>query len=122
MVIDAAVLMDARGSAAHAQHNSHALTAYALPQQLETESDRAGRVRMLAELVRGGCYDVRAERLAMALLEWDPRRSSPRGSAETADRRRSYMREYMRKRRAGLAGVPAEADTAPSLSLYRRRR
>ena len=108
MVIDAAVLTGAGAGMARA--------GLAEAQTHESENERACRVRRLAELVRGGCYGVRAERLAMALLDWDPRRSSPKGSAETAGRRRTYMRDYMRKRRAGLlAGVPEPRPTAPLL-------
>ena len=114
MVIDAAVLVDARHAMAHARQSPPRHTS-----SEESERDRTERVRRLAALVRDGSYDVRAERLAAALLDWDPRRSSPKGSAETADRRRTYMREYMRRRRAGeLAGlVPPLAETQAALSL-----
>jgi hypothetical protein len=71
------------------------------PPSIETESDRAARVRRISESVRAGRYNVQAHRLALALLDWDPRRASPKGSPEANDRRRTYMRDYMRKRRAG---------------------
>jgi hypothetical protein len=96
----------------------------------ETDAERAERVRRLAQLVKGGGYDVQAHRLAAALLDWDPRRSTPRGSAETADRRRAYMRDYMRRRRAAstatesgrqefeeLAAPPAAGAAWPALAL-----
>ena len=66
----------------------------------ESDAERAARVQQLSLLVKGGTYNVKADRLAMALLDWDPRRSTPRGSVETAGRRRAYMRDYMRRRRA----------------------
>ena len=68
----------------------------------ETPQQRNARVRQLAQLVRGGVYTVEVRQLAAALLEWDPRRGVPRQSAEVADRRRAYMRDYMRRRRASL--------------------
>jgi len=70
--------------------------------QEESSEARHGRVRHLAQLVKSGDYAVPSDRLASALLEWDPRRSNPKQAAEVADRRRSYMRDYMRKRRAHL--------------------
>jgi hypothetical protein len=70
--------------------------------QEETPDQRRLRVQSLAELVKAGSYAVRAHQLASALLEWDPKRSSPQHAFETADRRRAYMRAYMRKRRAQL--------------------
>ena len=76
----------------------------------ESDMDRAARVSRLAAQVRSGAYAVHAHRLATALLDWDPKRGSPRASAEVADRRRSYMRDYMRRRRATrllTAGLPA---------------
>lgn len=72
-------------------------------QQEETAEQRHGRVRHLADLVKSGGYAVPSHRLASALLEWDPRRNNPKQAAEVADRRRAYMRDYMRKRRAQLA-------------------
>ncbi len=77
----------------------------------EGERERAERVRRLAEQVRGGSYAVHAGRLALALLEWDPRRSVARQSHEGDDRRRTYMRDYMRRRRA--ARMQDEAAPAP---------
>lgn len=62
--------------------------------------DRAERVRRLAQLVRGGAYLVPADRLAQALLEWDPRHTVVAHQANATERRRTYMREYMRRRRA----------------------
>lgn len=68
--------------------------------QEETPEQRSSRVQQLAHLVKTGEYAVHSQRLALALLEWDPRRGGTRQSAEVADRRRAYMRDYMRKRRA----------------------
>jgi len=66
----------------------------------ETPEERNARVRRLADLVKTGGYAVQSHRLAMALLEWDPHRGGPKQSVEVADRRRAYMRAYMRRRRA----------------------
>ena len=80
------------------------------PPRAETESDRAERIQRIAAAVKSGAYAVQTRRLAMALLDWDPRRGAPKGSAEAADRRRAYMRDYMRRRRAGrLPDVPDPA-------------
>ena len=76
----------------------------------EGDIDRAARVSRIAAQVRSGAYAVHARRLATALLDWDPKRGSPRASAEVADRRRAYMRDYMRRRRATRLiadGLPA---------------
>ncbi len=76
----------------------------------ESDMDRAARVNRIAAQVRSGAYAVHVHRLATALLDWDPKRVSPRASAEVADRRRAYMRDYMRRRRATrllTGGVPA---------------
>jgi hypothetical protein len=79
----------------------------------ERERERMLRIQALAEQVRDGSYAVHARRLALALLDWDPRRSPARHANEVDDRRREYMREYMRRRRA--ARVPeAEGGTAPA--------
>lgn len=75
----------------------------------ESDSDRASRVRRIAELVKNGAYSVQSRRLAAALLDWDPRRGSPKGSVEVADRRRTYMRDYMRRRRAARHLQPTYA-------------
>jgi hypothetical protein len=80
------------------------------PEPLEGERERADRIRTLAEQVRDGSYAVHARRLAMALLDWDPRRSAARQPQEGDDRRRAYMREYMRRRRAARL----QGDTAPA--------
>lgn len=85
------------------------LAASLAPAGQETDRDRAARVRKIAALVKSGAYAVHTRRLAVALLEWDPRRGAPRASAEAADRRRSYMRDYMRRRRAGRLPDPAES-------------
>lgn len=74
----------------------------------ETPAEREARVRRLATLVRQGTYLVESQNLAVALLEWDPRRVSGRaGDADAPDRRRAYMREYMRRRRAGPSSPDA---------------
>lgn len=93
------------------------------PRAEETDADRAARVRRLAQLVRGGDYDVQAGRLAAALLDWDPRRGAQRGTPAVAERRRTYMREYMRRRRAeqlneacGLAPAAGPPGSALALS------
>jgi hypothetical protein len=66
----------------------------------ESDSDRVARIRRIAAEVKSGGYAVHSRRLAAALLDWDPRRGSPKASAEVADRRRAYMRDYMRRRRS----------------------
>ena len=76
------------------------------PAGLESELEREARVQLIAQMVKSGAYAVQTRHLAMALLDWDPRRGAPRGSAETADRRRAYMRDYMRRRRAGRLPDP----------------
>lgn len=83
--------------------HSHAAT--------EPVDDRAARVRRLSEIVRSGAYTVHTRRLALALLDWDPRRSALKGSPDVAGRRRAYMREYMRRRRA-LEGEPGRSPPA----------
>ena len=104
MVLDPGVLLDNRSSPF-----GHG------PPGVESERERAVRVRRIAELVRSGAYAVQTRSLAMALLDWDPRRGSARGSAESADRRRAYMRDYMRRRRAGRAFDPDEAVLRPQV-------
>jgi hypothetical protein len=82
----------------------------------ESPQQRNARVQQLAELVKSGAYAVHSHRLAQALLEWDPRRGNTKQSVEVADRRRAYMREYMRRRRAQLPtdlGPPPEAGQSP---------
>ena len=79
----------------------------------ESPQQRGARVQQLAQLVKSGAYAVHSHRLAQALLEWDPRRGNARQSVEVADRRRAYMREYMRRRRAQL---PAEGVQPVPLS------
>ena len=69
----------------------------------ESPQQRSARLQHLAQLVKSGGYAVYSHRLAQALLEWDPHRGSPRKAMEGADRRRAYMRDYMRRRRAQLA-------------------
>jgi hypothetical protein len=77
-------------------------------------------VRQLAQLVKSGDYAVQSHRLAQALLEWDPRRAGAKQSVEVADRRRAYMREYMRRRRAqsptadAIQGPP-DSGASPTL-------
>jgi hypothetical protein len=79
--------------------------------QAETPAEREARVRRLAQLVKQGTYIVESQHLAAALLEWDPRRIAARGGdAEAPDRRRAYMRDYMRRRRAGAADAAAAVD------------
>jgi len=73
----------------------------------ESPQQRSARVQQLAQLVKSGAYAVHSHRLAQALLEWDPRRGNAKQSVEVADRRRAYMREYMRRRRAQ---PPADLD------------
>lgn len=75
-----------------------------LPDTDESAHQRANRLRLLARLVRDGSYAVHSRRLAAALLDWDPRRSGPKQVTDMTDRRRSYMREYMRRRRAAHGG------------------
>ena len=86
----------------------------ARPRVPETDSDRAARVRQIAALVKSGSYAVQTHRLALALLDWDPRRASPKGAADTADRRRTYMRDYMRRRRAARQLVSGGDSPAPA--------
>lgn len=86
--------------------------------QAETPAEREARVRRLAQLVKQGSYVVESQHLAAALLEWDPRRVATRGSdAEAPDRRRAYMRDYMRRRRAAAVdhdvGATRAAATGP---------
>lgn len=76
----------------------------------ESDPQRVERVRRIADAVKSGAYAVQTRRLAMALLDWDPRRGATKGSAESADRRRAYMRAYMRRRRAGR--LPDALDPA----------
>ena len=78
--------------------------------------DRAARVSRIAAQVRSGAYAVHARRLATALLDWDPKRGSPRASAEVADRRRAYMRDYMRRRRAARQLVSGGDSPAPAFA------
>ena len=84
--------------------------------QTESLADREARVRRLAHLVRQGTYVVESQHLAAALLEWDPRRVTARGGDTSApERRRAYMRDYMRRRRAGVADpdeAPVDHDAA----------
>ena len=101
MVLDPGALLE----------NQSPRSATLAPPGAETEPERAARVRRIAEMVKSGAYAVQTRQLAAALLEWDPRRSAPRGSAESADRRRTYMRDYMRRRRAGRL----LDDAAPAL-------
>lgn len=101
MVLDPGVLLDGLSPRTHG------------PPGLESEPERAARVRRIAQMVKSGAYAVPTRRLAMALLDWDPRRSAPRGSAEAADRRRIYMRDYMRRRRAGRLPDPLEPVLRP---------
>ena len=85
----------------------------------ESDRERAERVQRIAAAVRSGAYAVQTRRLAMALLDWDPRRGASKGTAESADRRRAYMRDYMRRRRAGrLPDVPAPALRPQLLSSW----
>ena len=101
MVVDASVLMRPQRSRSSAfGWGSSAAFSPGGERQEETPAERSARVHYLAALVKDGGYAVHAGRLATALLEWDPRRSNPKQSAEVADRRRAYMREYMRRRRA----------------------
>ena len=83
-----------------------------LPESDETMRDRADRLRLLAQLVKNGSYAVHSRRLAAALLDWDPRRSGQKQASEMTDRRRSYMREYMRRRRAAQVDQTSAADQA----------
>jgi hypothetical protein len=76
----------------------------------ESAPERASRVSQLNQLVKEGNYTVHSRRLAMALLDWDPRRSGTRQDLEVTDRRRSYMREYMRRRRAAQASATTNAQ------------
>jgi hypothetical protein len=80
----------------------------------ESELDRAARIRRLTAQVRSGAYSVHPRRLASAHLEWDPKRGSPRASAEVADRRRSYMRDYMRRRRS--TRLPTSSISPPAFA------
>ncbi|NBX46708.1 MAG: hypothetical protein EBT22_05760 [Chloroflexi bacterium] len=74
-------------------------------------AEREARIRRLAAMVKQGAYVVESQHLATALLEWDPKRTAPRaGDGEGLDRRRAYMRDYMRKRRAGN-GSGDDGDT-----------
>ena len=81
----------------------------------ESDPQRAERVRRIAAEVKSGAYAVKTRRLAMALLDWDPRRGATKGSAESADRRRAYMRDYMRRRRAGRLPDALEPALRPQL-------
>jgi len=77
----------------------------------ESPAEREARIRRLAAMVKQGAYVVESQHLATALLEWDPKRTAPRaGDGEGQDRRRAYMRDYMRKRRAGN-GTGEDGDT-----------
>jgi hypothetical protein len=88
------------------------------PQENETPQERELRVQRLAQLVRSGQYAVHAQSLALALLDWDPRRGTPpKQSPETADRRRAYMREYMRRRRAEQLFAVATTRAEQALRL-----
>jgi hypothetical protein len=79
--------------------------------QEETPEERSRRIEYLAQLVRTGGYAVQSDRLAHALLEWDPRRTGAKQSAEVANRRRAYMRDYMRKRRALSIHAPTPSPS-----------
>ena len=101
MIVDPGVLLESRY--AHS------------PPGAENDRERAERVKRIAAAVRTGAYAVQTRRLAMALLDWDPRRSAVKGSAEAADRRRAYMRDYMRRRRAGRLPDALEPALRPQL-------
>ncbi len=120
MVVNAAFLEGTEKHASQSPHTGPVGHLGHVGRSGETDNERAARVQRLAQLVKGGTYNVKADRLAMALLDWDPRRSTPRGSVETAGRRRAYMREYMRRRRATQpdSDLPGEAWAyeAPSVS------
>jgi hypothetical protein len=86
----------------------------------ETPAEREARVRRLAQLVKEGTYVVESQHLAAALLEWDPRRVAVRGGdAEAPDRRRAYMRDYMRRRRAGAAAGAAAVEQEIGAAMAR---
>ena len=103
MIVDPGVLLDRTSLHVHG------------PPATESESDRAERIKRIAAAVKTGAYAVQTRRLAMALLDWDPRRSAAKGSAEAADRRRAYMRDYMRRRRAGRLPEPPEPALRPQV-------
>ncbi|MBU6287782.1 MAG: hypothetical protein ACKO2D_09565 [Chloroflexota bacterium] len=84
--------------------------------QAETPAEREARVRRLAQLVKQGTYVVESQHLAAALLEWDPRRVATRGGdSEAPDRRRAYMRDYMRRRRADAAAAAVDHDVGTAI-------
>jgi hypothetical protein len=88
--------------------------------QAETPAEREARVRRLAQLVKQGTYVVETQHLAAALLEWDPRRVTARGGdADAPDRRRAYMRDYMRRRRSGAVADTAVIEDNVSATLVR---
>ena len=101
MVVDPGALLESRLARAEG------------PPGLESDGERAARIARIAALVKSGAYAVQTRSLAMALLDWDPRRGAPRSSAEAADRRRAYMRDYMRRRRAGRLFDPPEPTLRP---------
>ena len=101
MIVHPGVLLESIPTRAHA------------PPLPESEAQRAERIRSIASAVKSGAYAVQTRRLAMALLDWDPRRGTAKGSAESADRRRAYMRDYMRRRRAGRLPDPPEPVLRP---------
>lgn len=115
-----AAYIDARGCRYfhHTRIGYESVTAMAispsvlLPHSEETPEEREFRVQRLAEQVRTGTYAVQLQRLALALLDWDPRRGAPRNTADVSDRRRAYMREYMRRRRSGQL-PPGHLATGP---------
>ncbi len=85
----------------------------------ESPAEREARIRRLAAMVKQGVYVVESQHLATALLEWDPKRTAPRaGDDDSQDRRRAYMREYMRKRRAGR-GADDDDDTHEPVGAVR---
>ena len=118
MVVNAAFLEGTEKHAGQIAHTGPVGSTGHASRAGETDAERAARVQRLAQLVKGGTYNVMADRLAMALLDWDPRRSTPRGSVETAGRRRAYMREYMRRRRATTpaSDLPGETWAYETLS------
>ena len=103
MIVDPGVLLEL-----------HSRQSYA-PPGVESDPERAARVRRIAAAVKSGAYAVQTRRLAMALLDWDPRRGGTKGTAESADRRRAYMRDYMRRRRAGRLPDPLEPALRPQV-------
>ena len=68
----------------------------------ETDEQRKDRVTRIKELVKSSRYHIDANSLAEAIFDWNPSRKQLEPPLNVILRRRTNMREYMRRRRADL--------------------